>query len=161
MSGWVFTEYSSPVGRLTLAGEGEALTGLWLEGQRYFGSESHPVKMGEAPAFQGVRLWLDRYFAGEDPGEVPVSLRPEGTDFQRRVWALLRTVPYGQTTTYGLLAQGLGSSPRAVGAAVGRNPISILIPCHRVVGGDGSLTGYGGGIERKRALLALERGAEA
>lgn len=157
MGDWLYTEYASPVGRLTLAGEGEALTGLWLEGQKYFGSKDHPVRMGEAPAFQEIRRWLDRYFAGEDPGGVSVPLHPEGTPFQRRVWELLGTIPYGQTTTYGLLAQRMGSSPRAVGAAVGRNPISILIPCHRVVGSDGSLTGYAGGVERKRWLLEHEK----
>ena len=156
MEGWVYTEYDAPLGKLTLAGEGEDLTGLWFEGQAYFGSRTHPVRMGEAPVFSQARRWLDRYFAGEDPGPVP-RLAPEGSPFQRRVWDLLRTIPWGQTTTYGTLAQRLGSSPRAVGNAVGRNPISILIPCHRVLGADGSLTGYAGGVERKRWLLGNEK----
>jgi len=158
----LYTEYPSPLGLLTLAGEGDFLTGLWLEGQRYFGGKAFPAKRGEAPVFQRVRLWLDRYFAGEDPGPTP-PLAPAGTPFQREVWALLGTVPYGQTTTYGLLAQRLAAgtgrrtSPRAVGAAVGHNPISILIPCHRVLGADGSLTGYAGGVERKLWLLQHEK----
>jgi len=144
------------VGQLTLAGEGETLTGLWLEGQKYFGSKAHPVREGEAPVFEAARQWLDRYFAGEDPGSTP-PLAPEGTPFQRRVWELLRTIPQGQTATYGQLAQRLGSSPRAVGSAVGHNPISILVPCHRVLGSDGGLTGYAGGVERKLWLLRHEK----
>jgi len=118
--------------------------------------------MGEAPVFRAVRLWLDRYFRGGDPGPTP-PLAPEGTPFQREVWALLQAIPYGETTTYGLLAQGFAArtgrrtSPRAVGAAVGHNPISILIPCHRVLGADGGLTGYAGGLERKQWLLQHEK----
>ena len=152
---WLYTEYLSPVGRLTLAGEGEVLTGLWLEGQRYFGGPAHLVRRGEAPVFLAARHWLERYFAGEDPGPPP-ALAPEGTAFQRRVWSLLGGIPWGRTVTYGALARQLGSAPRAVGSAVGRNPISILIPCHRVLGADGSLTGYAGGVERKRWLLEHE-----
>ena len=114
--------------------------------------------------FRQVRAWLDRYFRGEDPGPAP-PLAPAGTAFQRAVWEVLREIPYGRTATYGQVAQaagrGLGrnTSPRAAGSAVGRNPISLLIPCHRVVGAGGSLTGYAGGLERKEALLKLE-GAE-
>lgn len=156
MGDWLYTEYDSPVGKLTLAGEGESLTGLWLEGQKYFGRSDHPVKMGEAPVFPSVRRWLESYFAGKDPGPTP-PLAPEGTSFQRQVWDLLRTIPWGQTVTYGELARRLGTSPRAVGSAVGRNPISILIPCHRVLGSDGSLTGYAGGVERKTWLLQHEK----
>ena len=156
MGNWAYTRYASPVGQLTLAGEGETLTGLWLEGQKYFGSKAHPVREGEAPVFEAARQWLDRYFAGEDPGSTP-PLAPEGTPFQRRVWELLRTIPQGQTATYGQLAQRLGSSPRAVGSAVGHNPISILVPCHRVLGSDGGLTGYAGGVERKLWLLRHEK----
>lgn len=156
MADWLYAECASPVGKLTLAGEGEALTGLWLEGQKYFGSKLHPVKWGESPAFAETRRWLECYFAGKDPGPTP-QLAPEGTPFQRRVWELLRTVPWGETTTYGALAKRLGSSPRAVGSAVGHNPISILIPCHRVLGSEGSLTGYAGGTERKAWLLENEK----
>lgn len=156
MGDWVYTQCASPVGRLTLAGEGEALTGLWMEGQKYFGSGVHPAREGEAPVFGEVRRWLERYFAGEDPGPTPL-LAPEGTPFQRRVWELLRSIPWGETVTYGELARRLGSSARAVGSAVGRNPISILIPCHRVLGADGGLTGYAGGVERKMWLLHNEK----
>lgn len=162
MGEWLYTEFASPVGKLTLAGEGESLTGLWLEGQRYFGDPGHPERLGEAPVFPAVRRWLETYFRGMDPGPTP-HMAPEGTPFQKQVWELLRTIPWGETTTYGALAQrleaetGRRTSPRAVGSAVGRNPISILIPCHRVLGADGSLTGYAGGTERKEYLLRNEK----
>ncbi len=162
MGDWLYTEYASPVGKLTLAGEGDALTGLWLEGQKYFGSAAHPVRMGEAPVFSAARQWLDRYFSGVLPGPTP-PLAPEGTPFRRQVWELLRAVPWGQTVTYGALARQLAektgkrTSSRSVGGAVGRNPISILIPCHRVLGTDGSLTGYAGGVGRKMWLLRNEK----
>ena len=157
--------YDSPLGPITLAGEDGALTGLWFDGQKYFGAGLPAgTPEGERPVFRQVRAWLDRYFRGEDPGPAP-PLAPAGTAFQRAVWEVLREIPYGRTATYGQVAQaagrGLGrnTSPRAAGSAVGRNPISIIIPCHRVVGAGGSLTGYAGGLERKEALLKLE-GAE-
>ena len=157
--------YDSPLGPITLAGEDGALTGLWFDGQKYFGAGlPSGTPEGEPPVFRQVRAWLDRYFRGEDPGPAP-PLAPAGTAFQRAVWEVLREIPYGRTATYGQVAQaagrGLGrnTSPRAAGSAVGRNPISLLIPCHRVVGAGGSLTGYAGGLERKEALLKLE-GAE-
>lgn len=157
--------YDSPLGPITLAGEDGALTGLWFDGQKYFGAGLPAgTPEGEPPVFRQVRAWLDRYFRGEDPGPAP-PLAPAGTAFQRAVWEVLREIPYGRTATYGQVAQaagrGLGrnTSPRATGSAVGRNPISLLIPCHRVVGAGGSLTGYAGGLERKEALLKLE-GAE-
>lgn len=156
-----YTTCSSPLGKLTLAGEGETLTGVWIEGQAYFGGCGGPLRAGEAPVFSAVRRWLEAYFAGSDPGAVP-ALAPEGTEFQQRVWAVLRTIPRGQTVTYGDIARkleeqtGRKTSARAVGGAVGRNPISILIPCHRVVGAGGSLTGYAGGVERKLWLLRHE-----
>jgi methylated-DNA-[protein]-cysteine S-methyltransferase len=155
--------YPSPLGRLLLASDGEALTGAWFEGQRYFASML-PEKRDEKalPVFAAAARWLDDYFAGGDPGQTP-ALRPTGTPFQRRVWELLAKIPYGKTTSYGALAtalaeEGSPTSARAVGGAVGRNPISILIPCHRVLGADGSLTGYAGGLERKKSLLLLEQG---
>ena len=157
--------YDSPLGPITLAGEDGALTGLWFDGQKYFGAGLPAgTPEGEPPVFRQVRAWLDRYFRGEDPGPAP-PLAPAGAAFQRAVWEVLREIPYGRTATYGQVAQaagrGLGrnTSPRAAGSAVGRNPISLLIPCHRVVGAGGSLTGYAGGLERKEALLKLE-GAE-
>ena len=157
--------YDSPLGPITLAGEDGALTGLWFDGQKYFGAGLPAgTPEGEPPVFRQVRAWLDRYFRGEDPGPAP-PLAPAGTAFQRAVWEVLREIPYGRAATYGQVAQaagrGLGrnTSPRAAGSAVGRNPISLLIPCHRVVGAGGSLTGYAGGLERKEALLKLE-GAE-
>ena len=156
------TECHSPLGKITLAGEGDTLTGLWFTGQKHFGGENIPL--GEAPVFSVVQPWLDAYFAGGEPGEFP-PLGPTGTPFQKAVWELLLEIPRGETATYGQLAkelsqrQGRTTSPRAVGSAVGRNPISVLIPCHRVVGADGSLTGYAGGLERKTRLLTLE-GAE-
>ena len=151
----------SPLGLLTLAADGDALTGLWMEGQKYFRAGiSNDVKEMDLPVFSLAEAYLRAYFAGAPLPPLP-PLRPAGTAFQQAVWALLAEIPSGRTRTYGALAEalrerGLGGSPRAVGAAVGRNPISILIPCHRVVGADGSLTGYAGGVERKRFLLELE-----
>lgn len=153
----VVCSVSSPLGLLTLAAEDGKLIGLWLENQKRFRAgvpADAPTDPAAAP-FSQARAWLDTYFAGQRPA-VDFPLDPRGTDLQRRVWQALRDVPYGQTTTYGQLAKKLQSSPRAVGGAVGRNPLSILIPCHRVLGADGSLTGYAGGIERKRLLLTLE-----
>ena len=149
----------SPLGGITLASDGEALTGLWFDGQKYFAvglAEEHEER--ELPIFAEAERWLDVYFGGKDPGFTP-KLHLKGTDFRKRVWAVLLTIPFGQTVTYGQLAARLpvGSSPRAVGGAVGHNPISLIIPCHRVVGADGRLTGYAGGGEKKRRLLALEQ----
>lgn len=154
----------SPLGLLTLASDGEALCGLWLEGQRFF-PRTLPLTCAEKelPVFDEARRWLDVYFRGREPDFFP-PIRLEGTPFQRRIWALLRAIPYGTTVTYGELARRLSAqtdsprvSARAVGGAVARNPVSILVPCHRVVGADGALTGYAGGLERKRRLLELER----
>ncbi len=157
---WYAARYASPVGELLLASRGEALTGLWLEGQRYYcaGLTGEGVPRDDLPVFAAIRAWLDAYFRGENPDLAGIPLAPEGTPFQREVWRELLKIPYGGTDTYGGIAARLQrpSSARAVGGAVGRNPISILIPCHRVLGADGSLTGYAGGVERKRALLALE-----
>ena len=151
----------SPLGMLTLSAEGEAITGLWLENQKYFGSTLPlQTKMEETPVLRQASLWLERYFAGKAPGPLPL-LAPQGSAFRQAVWALLQEIPYGKITTYGALtkqlrSRGIAASPQAVGGAVGHNPISILIPCHRVVGSGGSLTGYAGGIEKKRFLLELE-----
>ena len=154
------TTYASPVGELTLASDGTALTGLWLEGQKHFGgtsSEELAPGQPDLPVFQAARAWLDRYFSGETPSPAERARAPEGTPFQRAVWEKLQAIPWGSVTTYGALARELdGASPRAVGGAVGRNPISIIIPCHRVVGTGGSLTGYAGGVKKKAWLLAHE-----
>ena len=160
------TTYASPVGELTLASDGTALTGLWLEGQKYFGGTSGEELVPgqpDLPVFQAARAWLDRYFSGEKPSPAELPLAPAGTPFQRAVWEKLQAIPYGAVTTYGALAGALAAqlgrasmSSQAVGGAVGRNPISIIIPCHRVVGADGSLTGYAGGVERKQRLLIHE-----
>ena len=150
--------YPSPLGELTLASDGSALTGLWIKGQKYFGSgvESWEEK-GDIPVFAEVSRWLDDYFAGEQPDPQILPLAPSGTDFRCRVWQALLDIPYGEIITYGELADRIGcGSARAVGGAVGHNPISIIIPCHRVLGADGALTGYAGGIDCKRWLLAHE-----
>ena len=157
----VCCKVSSPLGPLTLAAKGGALIGLWLENQRYFraGVPSDAPIAPQAAPFPQARAWLDAYFAGLHP-PVDFPLRPQGTAFQRRVWQALTAIPYGKTASYGQLALALRSSARAVGSAVGRNPLSILIPCHRVLGADGSLTGYAGGLENKKRLLRLEGALE-
>lgn len=153
-------KYESPLGMLTLASDAENLCGVWFDGQAYFGhSAPKPWQEKEVPVLTQTKCWLDAYFAGKTPPPLP-PLRPEGTAFRKAVWEMLLTVPLGQTVTYGQLARQLGvACAQAVGGAVGHNPISILIPCHRVVGSDGSLTGYAGGIARKQALLELENAA--
>lgn len=150
----------SPVGDLFLASDGEHLTGLWIAGQKYFQATldtTAPVEENPAlPVFGQTRNWLKCYFAGRNPGAAP-PLKPYGTPFRQRVWDALGKIPYGGLSTYGAIAASLGTSaPRAIGGAVGHNPISIIIPCHRVIGADGSLTGYAGGVDIKRKLLALE-----
>ena len=152
------TVYPSPLGPLTLASDGTSLTGLWLMGQKYFGGgASLWEEKDDLPVFAAAFGWLDNYFAGEQPAPEELPLAPAGTDFRQAVWQQLLQIPYGETVTYGDLAQRIGcASARAVGGAVGHNPISIIIPCHRVVGADGSLTGYAGGTEYKRWLLAHE-----
>lgn len=149
--------YDSPLGCITLASDSEALTGLFFDGQKYFGSTlGAQTEEHNLPVFDEARRWLDSYFSGREPDFKPV-LSLCGTPFRQRVWGMLLAIPYGQTLTYGELARRLGvRSAQAVGGAVGHNPISIIVPCHRVVGANGSLIGYAGGIERKRVLLKLE-----
>lgn len=163
---YYLTNYQSPVGLLTLAcKEEESLAGLWIEGQKYFQRTiSGETKMDhDRPIFVQARGWLDRYFAGEKPSVSELSLAPEGGEFWHLVWDCLCEIPYGQVITYGEIAKKTAEqmgkktmSAQAVGRAVGRNPISIIIPCHRVVGKSGSLTGYSGGLEVKKTLLAHE-----
>ena len=150
-----FTTIPSPVGYLRLTSDGAALTGLWLSPQTR--DDSHWERADDLAIFDSAKTWLESYFAG-NPGAVEFPLSPAGTVFQRRVWEILLAIPYGQTTTYGAIAKQLGEtmSAQAVGQAVGKNPISIVIPCHRVVGVKGQLTGYAGGIENKKWLLRHE-----
>ena len=152
-----YIHYASPIGMLTITAENDQLTALVIENQKYM--EWHLAGEGreqETAALHAARLWLDGYFAGKQTDASMLPLAPKGTAFQQKVWKALLTIPYGETATYGELAASIGSSPRAVGSAVGRNPISIIIPCHRVVGADGSLTGYARGIHNKEKLLKLE-----
>ena len=159
-------EYISPLGKILLASDGHALTGLWFEGQKYFAAKlerDHEEK--DLPVFAQVAEWLALYFNGKKPAFTP-PLTLKGTPFQKEVWEAMLAIPFGQTTTYAKIAaqiakhRGLASmSAQAVGSAVAHNPISLIIPCHRVVGSDGSLTGYAGGIEKKEWLLAMERQA--
>ena len=159
------TVYQSPVGTLTLACDetGGSLVGLWIEGQKYYAATlSTDAEKQETPVHLKAASWLTAYFNGQAP-EIDFPLKPKGSSFRQAVWEVLRSIPYGATTTYGAIAAqlsqitGKGTSARAVGGAVGHNPISLMIPCHRVVGTNGSLTGYGGGIARKVKLLELER----
>lgn len=151
------THYASPLGPILLAADETGLTGLWFEAQKYFPSFSGvEYQEKETPVLTETVRWLDVYFSGKDPGFLP-PLHPQGSPFRQTVWDILLTIPRGQTITYGEIARRLGvRSAQAVGGAVGHNPISILIPCHRVVGSDGSLTGYAGGLDRKTRLLQLE-----
>ena len=150
--------YDSPLGSMIMASDGEALTALWFEGTRRESSfADKTTATTKLPVFEETRHWLDLYFAGEKPDFTP-PLAPTGSPFQMRVWDILLTIPYGKTKSYGDVARRISPtmSAQAIGGAVGRNPIGIIIPCHRVIGADGSLTGYGGGLERKRWLLGLE-----
>jgi methylated-DNA-[protein]-cysteine S-methyltransferase len=159
------TTCTSPVGVLTLAADGENLVGLWIEGQKYHGeSLREPMTArDDLPVFGAAREWLDRYFAGEKPAPSELPLAPVGGEFRQAVWEILCAIPYGTVTTYGDIAKKMAQetgkpdmSAQAVGGAVGHNPLSIIIPCHRVVGANGSLTGYAGGIGTKVKLLELE-----
>ena len=158
--------YNSPLGKILLASDGHALTGLWFEGQKYFAAKLDPDHEEKTlPVFARTAEWLALYFDGENPAFMP-PLTLKGTPFQKEVWEILLEIPFGQTTTYAEIAaeiarrRGLASmSAQAVGSAVAHNPISLIIPCHRVVGSDGGLTGYAGGIEKKEWLLAMERQA--
>ena len=162
------TFYESPIGRMLLAADDTGLTGLWFEGQKYFARcLDRETEEKELPVFAEAKRWLDIYFSGKEPDFTP-PLHFTGTDFQKEVWEILCAIPYGQTMTYGAIADQLAKkrglsrmSAQAVGGAVGHNNLSIIVPCHRVVGSDGSLTGYAGGIERKTFLLNLENARAA
>ena len=161
------TTYQSPIKLITLAcdGDGKNLVGLWTEGQKYHG-DTVPEIMTEnddMPVFRDAKKWLHRYFAGEKPDIAELPLAPIGGEFRQSVWKILCEIPYGKVITYGDIAKKIAvkmgresMSSQAVGGAVGHNPISIIIPCHRVVGSNGSLTGFAGGIQMKVKLLELE-----
>ena len=155
--------YDSPLGGITLASDGQALVGLWFDGQKYFADTlSTDYEERPLPVFAEAYAWLDCYFGRKTPGFTP-ALHLRGTPFRRMVWQILLTIPYGRTMTYGEIADRVAAqmriphmSAQAVGSAVGHNPISLIIPCHRVTGADGSLTGYAGGIDKKARLLQME-----
>ncbi|MFC2500283.1 MAG: methylated-DNA--[protein]-cysteine S-methyltransferase [Selenomonas noxia] len=156
------SHYASPLGGMTLVSDGTALVGLYFDGQKYAAQGLDATRTQKnLLIFEEARRWLDVYFSGRKPDFTPPTA-PAGTAFQQSVWEILRTIPYGQTVTYGAIARrieqntGCRMSAQAVGGAVGRNPISILIPCHRVIGADGSLTGYAGGLDKKERLLQWE-----
>lgn len=159
------TLYESPLGEITLAGDGDSLIGLWMSKQKYFAAtlKGRVEERAGLSIFAKTKKWLGAYFAGEKPAIAELSLKPIGSDFRKSVWDILCEIPYGQCTTYGEIAKKMASrmskktmSSQAVGGAVGHNCISIIIPCHRVVGSNGSLTGFAGGIDKKIKLLQLE-----
>ncbi len=150
--------YDSPLGGITLLSDGTALAGLWFDGQKHHASvvDQDDEMCPALPIFQETCRWLDTYFSGKIPEFTP-PLEMRGSEFRRRVWKVLLEIPYGHTVSYGDIARRIGcKSAQAVGGAVGHNNIGLIIPCHRVIGADGSLTGYAAGIERKAKLLELE-----
>lgn len=164
---YYFATYTSPIGVLTLACDpgGKHLVGLWNEGQKHYGA-SIPEAMEEndcMPVFDTAKQWLDQYFAGKNPSLSALPMAPIGSAFRREIWQILCEIPYGQVMTYLTISKQIAKkrgkesmSSQAVGGAIAHNPISIMIPCHRVVGSNGSLTGYAGGIQKKIKLLELE-----
>lgn len=160
------TKIPSPVGNLTLASDGEHLIGVWIDGQKYFARtiSEKTQENNQIPILLQTVDWLNRYFSGKRPSIHELSLRPAGSEFRRAVWKILCEIPYGEVTTYGAIAKKIAASrglanmsAQAVGGAVGHNPISIIIPCHRVIGSNGSLTGYAGGLDLKKKLLDMEK----
>lgn len=157
------SQYHSPLGDILIAADEEGLTGLWFEGQKYYALYlDKDNEERETQILKDTKKWLDIYFSGQEP-DFKVPLHFTGTDFQNEVWEILYSIPYGKTMTYGEIARVLAKrkglermSAQAVGGAVGHNEISIIVPCHRVVGSQGSLTGYAGGIDKKVSLLKLE-----
>lgn len=160
----IYANLKSPLGDMTAAAEDNKITGLWFDGQKYYPKDTRSwVYEPEHPVFIRLHQWLRDYFKGKKNLALP-ELQPKGTEFQKAVWEVLLQIPYGSITTYGEIAKKIAASrgqdtmsAQAVGGAVGHNPVSILIPCHRVVGTNGSLTGYAGGLDRKTALLQLEQ----
>lgn len=160
-----YTKYNSPIGKLTIASDEDNIIGLWIEGQKYFGGTiSGQMKLAEnIDILNKAKEWLERYFRGDKPSSSELPLKPIGGEFRQIIWGLLREIPYGKVITYGEIAKKVAKiqnkermSAQAVGGAVGHNPISIIIPCHRVIGAKGDLTGYAGGVELKKRLLEFE-----
>ena len=160
-----YLEYKSPIGNLIIISDKENIVGLWIEGQKHFKStiSSEIEKAEDLPILNQAKEWLDRYFKKQKPSPKELKLNPEGNNFRKLVWKYLLEIPYGETTTYGEIAKKVAMnlkkermSAQAVGGAIGHNPISIIIPCHRVIGANGNLTGYDGGINIKKKLLELE-----
>lgn len=152
----------SSIGNIIISSDGKSITGLWFENQKYFASTlDKNAEEKDLEVFRKIKKWLDRYFKGENP-KIDFDLKPKGSEFRQRVWNTLLSIPYGKIVTYKEIAEKVFDlekgkiSYRAIGGAVGHNPISIIIPCHRVVGSDKSLTGYAGGIDKKKFLLNLE-----
>ena len=159
------TEYSSPLGKLTICAKNNHLVGLWIEGQKYFANTVNVEMISEdsLEIFKKTKKWLDEYFKGNRPNTKYLNLSPIGNEFRQSVWKILCKIPYGEVTTYGDIAKEIAKqkgiermSAQAVGGAVGHNPISIIIPCHRVIGKNGKLTGYAGGLDKKIKLLKIE-----
>ena len=159
------TSYISPLGKITLASDGENLIGLYFDGQKYFLSsiKSEIIENDGLEIFKKTKKWLDEYFKGKNPSVKDLKLKLEGSDFRKNVWQKLRSIPYGKTVSYNDIAKNIAAekgikrmSCQAVGSAIGHNPISIIVPCHRVVSTNGNLTGYAAGIEIKKKLLELE-----
>ena len=159
-----YKKTASPLGEITLRSDGEALTGLWFADDKHYGAKDIAgAAMADLDVFMQAEAWLAEYFAGREP-KVSVPLKLQGSEFQMQVWRLLQDIPYGRLVTYGDIAKKIAAqkgvarmSAQAVGGAVGHNPLCIIIPCHRVVGANSSLTGYGGGMWRKVRLLELEK----
>ena len=159
------TYYNSPIGKILLASKDNKLIGVWIDGQKYYlGNLKDKIKQNDdVEILLKTKKWLDEYFAGKKPQILKLDLAPIGSDFAKSVWEILCKIPYGEVTTYGNIAKEMSKklkkekmSTQAIGGAVGHNPISIIIPCHRVVGADGSLTGYAGGLYKKIKLLMHE-----
>jgi len=153
-------DYKSPIGNMLIVSDSEAICGVWFYGQKHFLSSisGDIVENDDLAIFRKIKDWLDDYFNGLNP-DIDFKLKPKGSEFRKKVWKMLSEIPYGETSTYGEIASKISPemSAQAVGGAVGHNPISILIPCHRVLGSNGNLTGYAAGIEKKAALLKLEK----
>ena len=163
-----YTEYISPVGKLTIVSDEENIIGLWIEGQKYFCStiQEEIIRKDNLPILKIAKKWLDKYFNNEKPKNNEIPLKPYGGEFRQLVWNILCQIPYGEITTYGEIAKKVAKmqgkktmSAQAIGGAVGHNPISIIIPCHRVIGTNGKLTGYAAGVKIKKQLIDFENKA--